>query len=187
MPRISYPDLDRIDDPKVHAILDRARREGVPRPESQAIRAHVPELLKTFTAAWMTSFANGVLDHGIKELCRVYVSKTVDCGYCAGQRSMAAGADESHYEDLLRYAQSDRYTDREKTALAYADAVVWDSNLADDRLWDSLRRHFTEPEIVELGFFVAFTSGQQRWIKTLRLGHREILADTEAGLVGASS
>jgi hypothetical protein len=33
-----------------------------------------------------------------------------------------------------------------------------------------------------LGFFIALTSGQQRWLKTLQLGHREILADTEAGL-----
>ena len=186
MPRISYPDLDRIDDPETLAILDRARRAGVPRPESQAIRAHVPELLKTFTAAWTACFVNGALDHDLKEVCRAYVAQTVDCGYCAGQRSADAGADESHYGDLLQYAQSDRYSDREKAALAYTDAVVWDSNLADDELWEELHRHFTEPELVELGFFVAFTSGQQRWIKTLQLGHREILADTDAGLVGAA-
>jgi hypothetical protein len=33
-----------------------------------------------------------------------------------------------------------------------------------------------------LGFFVALTFGQQRWIKTLEIGHGEILADTAAGL-----
>ena len=39
-----------------------------------------------------------------------------------------------------------------------------------------------------IGFFIAFTSGQQRWLKTLDLGHREVLADTDAGLgVGAPS
>ena len=42
MPRIPYPDLDEIDDPEVLAILERARRNGTPRPESQAIRSHVP-------------------------------------------------------------------------------------------------------------------------------------------------
>jgi hypothetical protein len=35
---------------------------------------------------------------------------------------------------------------------------------------------------VELGFFVALTLGQQRWIKTLEISHREVLADTTAGL-----
>jgi len=29
------------------------------------------------------------------------------------------------------------------------------------------------------------TSGQQRWIKTLGIGHREVLGDTDAGLAGA--
>lgn len=38
------------------------------------------------------------------------------------------------------------------------------------------------PELVELGFFVALTFGQQRWIKTLGITHREVLADTAAGL-----
>jgi alkylhydroperoxidase family enzyme len=182
MARISYPDLATIDDPEMVAILERARRVGTPRPESQAIRAHVPAVMKTFTAAWMETFVGGVLDHAIKELCRVYVTKTVQCGYCAAQRSVDAGVSEDHYDDLLMFQSSDRYTDREKAALAYTDAVVWDSNLATDELWDRLHVHFTEPELVELGFFLALTSGQQRWLKTLDLGHLEVLADTDAGL-----
>jgi alkylhydroperoxidase family enzyme len=140
MPRISYPDLSAIDDPEVLEILDRARRVGTPRPESQAIRAHVPAVMKTFTAAWMQTFVDGVLDHAIKELCRVYVTKTVQCGYCAAQRSVDAGVAEDHYDDLLNFRGSERYSAREKAALAYTDAVVWDSNLATDELWDELHR-----------------------------------------------
>jgi alkylhydroperoxidase family enzyme len=185
MPRIPYPDLDAVDDPEILAILDRARRVGTPRPESQAIRVHVPAVLKTFTAAWMQVFVEGVVEHDLKELCRVYVTKTVDCGYCAAQRSTDAAVTEDHYDDLLTYASSDRYTEREKAALAYTDAVVWDSNLAGDELWERLHRLFTPAELVELGSFVALTSGQQRWIKTLQLGHREVLADTDAGLATA--
>jgi hypothetical protein len=37
------------------------------------------------------------------------------------------------------------------------------------------------PELVELGFFVALTLGQQRWIKTLGIGHGEVLGDTTTG------
>jgi hypothetical protein len=37
-----------------------------------------------------------------------------------------------------------------------------------------LHQHFTEAELVELGFFIALTSGQQRWIKTLGIGHNEV-------------
>lgn len=186
MPRIPYPDLDAIEDPEIRAILERAARVGTPRPESQAIRTWVPAVLKTFNAAWMETFVEGVVDHQLKELCRVYVTKTVDCGYCAAQRSSDAVVEESHYDDLLDFASSDHYTDREKAALAYTDAVVWDSNLATDEVWTALHEHFTEAEIVELGFFIALTSGQQRWIKTLELGHREVMGDTDTGLVSVA-
>lgn len=185
MPRIPYPDLTAIDDDEIQSILDRARRVGTPRPESQAIRAHVPAVIKTFTAAWMETFVEGVVDHDLKELCRVYVTKTVDCGYCAAQRSIDAAVSEDHYDDLLEYGSSARYTEREKAALGYTDAIVWDANLATDELWERLHRHFTPAELTELGYFIALTSGQQRWIKTLQLGHREVLADTDAGLGAA--
>lgn len=183
MPRIPYPDLSEITDPEVHAILERARQMGTPRPESQAIRAWVPELMKTFTDTWMTTFVNGVVDHDLKELCRVYVTKTVQCGYCAAQRSSDADADEGRYDELLNFASSDQFTAREKAALGYTDAIVWDAGLASDELWEQLHDNFEPAELVELGFFIAFTSGQQRWLKTLDLGHKEILADTDAGLL----
>ncbi len=39
---------------------------------------------------------------------------------------------------------------------------------------ERMRSHFTEEQIVELGYFVALTFGQQRWIKTLGIGHGEV-------------
>ena len=182
MARIPYPELDSITDPEMLAALERARIAGTPRPESQAIRAHVPAVLKTFTKAWVETFVDGVVEHELKELCRVYVTKTVDCGYCAAQRSVDAAVDEDHYRDLLLFEKSDRYTEREKAALAYTDSIVWEAALATDEMWERLNRHFAPAELVELGFFIALTSGQQRWIKTLDIGHREVLADTDAGL-----
>jgi alkylhydroperoxidase family enzyme len=183
--RLSYVDPSSLTDPDLVDIMEFARQNGTPRPESQAIRAHVPDLLRTFTAAWRTAFLNGVLDHRIKELCRLYVSRTVDCRYCGDQRSVKAsgeGVDESHVDELLNYQTSERFNERERTALAYTEAITWNPDLADDAMWARLHEHFTEPEIVELGYFVALTSGQQRWIRTLGIGHKELLADTDVGL-----
>jgi hypothetical protein len=42
--------------------------------------------------------------------------------------------------------------------------------------------HFTDEQIVELGYFISITFGQQRWIKTLGIGHGEVLDLTRAGL-----
>jgi alkylhydroperoxidase family enzyme len=67
-------------------------------------------------------------------------------------------------------------------ALTYASAIVWNAEIADAALWAKLRQHFSDPELVELGFFIGLTLGQQRWIKTLGIGHREVLADTTTGL-----
>jgi hypothetical protein len=81
MPHIPYAHTDNIADAEILGYLDRARREGTPRPESQAIRANNPNVIRAFSQAWDLTFRNGVVDHKLKELCRVYVSKSIDCEY----------------------------------------------------------------------------------------------------------
>jgi hypothetical protein len=81
VPNISYYPVESLDDPELFGYLEYAAHYGTPRPESQAIRAHVPAVLRSFSRNWDAVFRNGVLDHPIKELCRVYVSKTIDCHY----------------------------------------------------------------------------------------------------------
>ncbi len=81
MLRIPYVDLTSVTDPEILGYLERARGEGTPRPESQAIRAHNPSVIRAFSQAWDLTFRHGVLDHSIKELCRVYVSKSIECEY----------------------------------------------------------------------------------------------------------
>ena len=81
MAHIPYVDFSAVSDPEVRDYLERARREGTPRPESQSIRAHNPAVIRAFSQAWELTFRNGVLDHSLKELCRVYVSKSIECEY----------------------------------------------------------------------------------------------------------
>jgi alkylhydroperoxidase/carboxymuconolactone decarboxylase family protein YurZ len=81
MPRIPYVDPKTVSDPEIRGYLERARQEGTPRPESQAIRAHNPNVIRAFSQAWELTFRQGVLDHTIKELCRVYVSRSIECEY----------------------------------------------------------------------------------------------------------
>jgi alkylhydroperoxidase family enzyme len=185
MPRISYFPVEQIDDPELRAIIDHAARHGTPRPESQAIRAHVPAILRDFWMQWEAAFRHGVCDHAIKELCRVYVSKTVECLYCGHQRSTRGregGLVERDYDELLDFEGSDRYDERQKAALAYTRAIAWSPDDADDALWSRLHLHFSDEELVELGYFVAVTFGQQSWIRTLEIGHHEVRDETVEGL-----
>jgi hypothetical protein len=80
MPRISYYPVERLEG-ELKGYLEHAARYGTPRPESQAIRAHVPAVLRSFSRNWQHVFRTGAVEHPLKELCRVYVSKTVDCHY----------------------------------------------------------------------------------------------------------
>jgi alkylhydroperoxidase family enzyme len=182
MPRISYVPVEQLRDPELLGYLELAAREGTPRPESQAVRAHVPAVLRSFSTNWERAFRTGVTDHRIKELCRGYVAKTVECQYCGSQRSAPGGLSERHYDEVLDFEASDRYDAREKAALRYASMLVWNPEGAGEAVWESLREHFSEDQIVELGYFVALTFGQQRWIKTLAIGHREYLDRGGAGL-----
>ncbi len=52
----------------------------------------------------------------------------------------------------------------------------------DDKFWARLHKHFSEPELVEIGYFVALTMGQQRWLRTLNIEHHQILAGTDGSM-----
>ena len=272
--RISYFPVEQMD-AEMQREMDRCRREGTPRPESSAVRAHVPAAFWAFANSWRDLFRNGVCDHAIKELCRLYVSRSVQCDYCGNQRSIkaaAAGVIEDHVKDLLNFEKSANYSDKQKAALSYAEAITWHletddafwafanswrdifhtgvcdhaiKELArlyvsravtcefcgnqrsikafngrleeaqtddlvnfeksskygerekaalayaeaitwrldtDDRFWERLHAHFTEPELVELGCFIALTMGQQSWLRLLNIDHHQVMAGTAASM-----
>jgi AhpD family alkylhydroperoxidase len=187
VPRISYVDPDSITDPELAGYLEDSRRHGTPRLESQAIRAHVPAVLRSFNEAWQHTFREGVLDHEIKELARVFVAKTLDCGYCAGQRSHLGALTEREFDEVVEFRRSTVLGPREKAALLLAEAIAWDPLMADDEVWEQLHEHFTEPEIVELGYFIGLTMGQQKFLKTLGIKHGELEVGTGAGLTAEAA
>jgi alkylhydroperoxidase family enzyme len=173
--RISYVPYEEMT-PDMQGEMERCAREGTPRPESSAVRAHVPAAFWFFANAWKDLFREGIVDHRIKELCRVYVSRSVKCEYCGNQRS-----EKGQYDELLNFESSDTHSDREKAALAYAEAIVW-TGQADDALWERLHAHFSEPELVELGCMIGLTLGQQSWLRLLNIDHHQVMPGTNAAM-----
>ena len=104
------------------------------------IRARVPAVLDVYAQTRATVLEGGIVDRALKDLCARHL---------AGDESVAVR------------------DDREQAALDWADAIAWNSDLADDALWQRLHAHFSEPELVELGYAIAFTLGQQHWLRTL--------------------
>ena len=175
--RISYYPLEKMDE-AMREEMKRCAREGTPRPESSAVRAHVSGAFWSFANSWRDIFHTGVCDHAIKELCRLYVSRSVKCEFCGNQRSIKAFGgklDEAQTDDLVNFEKSAKYTDKQKAALAYAEAITWRLD-TDDAFWERLHRHYSEPELVELGCFIALTMGQQSWLRLLDIEHHQVMA-----------
>lgn len=181
--RISYFPLEQMDE-ATFAEIERCAREGTPRPESSAVRAHSRAAFWAFADSWTSLFRGGVVEHELKELCRVYVSRSVKCEYCGNQRSTEAqqsGLAEGQMNDLLNFESSSLYDERQKAALAYAEAITWRLN-PDDAFWDRLHEHFNEEELVELACFISLTMGQQSWIRLLNIDHLQVMAEGATSL-----
>ena len=106
-------------------------------------RARVPAALASWEFMRDRVLRGGVLEPELKLLCARFVAQ--DPGVM----------------------DFDAFPLREQLALRWAQAIVWDSSLADDALWDALHAEFTEPELVELGCAIGFVLGQQHWEQTL--------------------
>ena len=117
--------------------------------EADAVRARVPDALRAYAETRATVVEAGIVDRSLKELCARYIAED---------------------EEVVGYSDSESFDERERAALDWAHAIAWDSDQADEELWARLHSHFSEPELVELGYFIAFTLGQSHWLRTLGLG-----------------
>jgi alkylhydroperoxidase family enzyme len=181
--RISYVPFEDMT-PEMQAEMERCAREGTPRPESSAVRAHVPAAFWFFANSWRDLFREGIVEHSLKELCRVYVSRTTKCEYCGNQRSEKGaeqGLKEGQYDELLNFESFDGFDARQKAALAYAEAIAWGLE-TDDGFWDRMYEHFSEPELVELGCMIGLTLGQQSWLRLLDIEHHQVMPGDRAAM-----
>ena len=61
------------------------------------------------------------------------------------------------------------FSPREKAAIHYAEVLAGDTASADDALFEELREHFTEAEIIDLGMRITTFVGYGRLIRVLDL------------------
>lgn len=187
MARVPYKLPQDVADDDVRQWLETSIDRGRPGPEIQAIRAHSPGVMRSFNQTRADLFHDGVLEFELKELLRAYIAATADCTYCSAYGQAAEWKQsQDTMKELAGYWESDQYTRRQKVALRYADAIMWDPNLADDELWEKLNDEFNAEEIVELGYWVGFTYGGQRWIKTLQARQGELDAAIAASRLDAA-
>jgi len=76
---------------------------------------------------------------------------------------MQAGASEEKIRQVERAAASPLFADRERAALEYAEAMTVTGQKVSDELFTRIRRHFSEPEVVELTAAVALENFRSKF------------------------
>jgi alkylhydroperoxidase family enzyme len=80
---------------------------------------------------------------------------------------MQQGLSDELYQSVQHYVDHPGFTDRERLAIEYAERFAIDHRSVDDELWDRLRTHFSDPELLELTVTVGFCVGMGRAFQVL--------------------
>ena len=78
-------------------------------------------------------------------------------------RGMHAGATEDKIRDIETAATSPLYDDLERTAIEYAETMTITGQRVSDELFVRVRKHFSEPQIVELTAAVALENFRSKF------------------------
>jgi AhpD family alkylhydroperoxidase len=102
--------------------------------------------------------AESGLEPKLVHLVKMRASQINGCAYCLDMHSIdarAAGETEQRLYTLDAWRETPFFTDRERAALAWTEAVTLIAQThAPDDVYADLQKHFTEKEIVDLTFVV---------------------------------
>ena len=185
MPRIRYIKEDEQSD-EAKELIAQSESRGAPDPRVVSIMVRNSKVGVAWVKYWNSLLYDGLLPHTLKELCRIKISVAHRCGYCSTVRSKVAqseGLAEDKVAELHNFETSEKFTDREKAALRYATLFkTGDDGVDSDQVYDDLRVHFSEEEIIELGLFCAETDGAGKFVRSLQVLSWEEACDINTNL-----
>jgi AhpD family alkylhydroperoxidase len=106
------------------------------------------------------------LEPSLRELVKMRASQINGCAYCIDMHSKdarAAGETEQRLYGLSAWRETPFYTERERAALAWTEALTLVAEThAPDEVFEHARRHFSEQELVDLTIAVVAINGWNR-------------------------
>lgn len=152
MPRISRLSRSEVA-PELRDVYDKFLRDRGNVPYFFRTLAHRPEIFKTATAHMQAVLSTGTLPTKLKELVVVRTSQLNCTSYCLASHtaiSLRLGWSPEHIEALKNWRESALFSEAEKEALALAEKMTLDSHNFTDAELASLKRFYSEGEIIEL-------------------------------------
>ena len=140
-------------------------------PNSVLIMRHRPKLVKALaqmaSAVWDRE---SEVDLGFKRLVAYMASRTHGCNYSMAHAAEAAhrvGMDHKKLEAVVDYRTSPLFTEAERVALDFAVAAASQPNGVTDELFEKMKRHWSDAQIVEIAGAVALNGFLNRWSDTM--------------------
>ena len=106
------------------------------------------------------------LEPSLLELVRLRASQLNGCAYCIDMHTKdarAAGESEQRLYGVTAWRETPFYSERERAALAWTEAVTlisWEH--VPDAVYEQTREHFTEKEMVDLTMAIIAINGWNR-------------------------
>jgi uncharacterized peroxidase-related enzyme len=151
-------------------IYERFAADYGPFRNQVAVFAHVPAAMRHLMAMLMELRQAATLPKRYLEIAIVVVSKLNECHYCVAhhKRFLAVEGLSSDAIDRLLDDDNPELDAVDRLVIAYAQAAWETPNRIRDSMFESLRQHFSEAQIVELtlritlcGFFNRFNDALQ--------------------------
>src|ERR1700730_9537872 len=161
----------------IRAMYRYAKRRFGEVPEPFAVVAHHPRLLVAYAVhETMLQSASRKLPTSVRDLAVLWTARPIVWFCCVDFGSMLLrldGLDVERLKDIENYATSPRFTDDERAAIGYADAMTTDPHSVTDEQVVDLRTRFGDAGVIELTYQVG--------VENMRARMNSALGITEQG------
>ena len=114
----------------------------------------------------------GTLDILLKELVRLRASQINGCAFCLDMHvtdARKAGESERRMATVSAWRETPFFSERERAALEWTESLTLVSqNHVPDSVWDTVRPHFTDAELVELTLLITSINSWNRFAIAFR-------------------
>ncbi|BBX04266.1 transposase [Mycolicibacterium moriokaense] len=140
-------------------------------PEPFAVAAHHPRLmLANVVHEGMLGSASKKMPKNVLELAVFWTARTVGCSWCVDFGSMLQrldGLDVDRLKHIDDYTTSPLFTDDERAAINYADAMTKDPHTITDEQVEDLKRRFGDDGVIELTYQIGVENMRARMYSAL--------------------
>jgi AhpD family alkylhydroperoxidase len=126
---------------------------------SQVLAHHKPLLFGVGVLGLTVDRYSNTIDARLRELAMLRTSQLIGCEWCLDFGSKLAhdsGVPETKLRELSLWRTSEQFSDVERLVLEYTEAMTRTPAEVSDELFEQLRAHFDERQMVELTMAIAF-------------------------------